>query len=374
MNPSPVLAPTLAGADFSWRLVERAGEGATSVVYKARHQVSGVWAALKVIPADLGEIAFRGVALLGQLDRRWGPSLLDAGVIPKGTTPDLPLGARFAALTWTEGEPLDRYGRVDRERLAARVAHGVGRALAELHEAGIRHGDVKPANIILASHESVRDAAADRTCTLVDLGLAARIGVDGLRGATPRYLAPEVVGTLDAGPEADLYALGAVLAEVLSPDPRDRSEAETMGSLACEPARWAEALLTRAPGGRPSASWIADRAARWLRLAEDPAEEARARVVHVKRAYLAARKGELVETSSPSAEVMGRPREWLEEAFGWRAKLGVSPERGLALGPTGPLSRARWIISLVGPAASNWPLGADLGADEELAERLVALA
>jgi serine/threonine-protein kinase PknK len=374
MNPSPVLAPTLAGADFSWRLVAVAGEGATSVVYRARHLVSGAWAALKVIPADLGEIAIREVALLGQLDRRWGPALLDAGVIPKGTNPDLPLGARFAALSWTEGERLDRRGHVDRERLAARVAHGVGRALAELHEAGIRHGDVKPANIILASHESVRDSAADRTCTLVDLGLAARIGVDGLRGATPRYLAPEVVGTLDAGPEADLYALGAVLAEVLEPEPRDRSEAEAMAGLACEPARWAEALLTRAPGGRPSASWIADRAARWLRLAEDPAEEARARVVHVKRAYLAARKRELIEASSPSAEVMGRPREWLEEAFGWRAKLGILPESGVPLGPMGALSRARWILSLVGAAASSWPLGADLGPDEELAERLVALA
>jgi serine/threonine-protein kinase PknK len=376
MSTSPTLTSTLAGAEFPWQLLRRAGAGATAVVYEARHGISGARAALKVIPASLGAVAFQEIALLGQLDRRWGPTLLDAGVVPKGI-PELPPGSRFAALDWVEGEILDPDCCPDRERLAARVAHGVGRGLAELHEAGVRHGDVKPANIILARHESVRDAAADRTCTLVDLGLAARIDGEGLRGGTPHYLAPEVLATLDAGPEADLYALGAVLVDILEPERGGRgglSGEARLSGLACEPARWAEALLTRAPGGRPSAAWIADRAARLLQLNEDPDENARARAIHVKRAYLAARKRELVEASCPSADVTGRPRQWLEEAFGWRAKLGVLPVAPLALGSTGALARARWIVSLVGPAASNWPLGVDLGTDEELADRLVALA
>jgi transcriptional regulator with GAF, ATPase, and Fis domain/tetratricopeptide (TPR) repeat protein len=330
-------------------------------------------AALKVIPPSLGDIALQEVALLGQLERQWGPALLDAGVIPNGFA-GLPPGYRFIALAWVEGKSLDSRRGVNGDRLAARVAHGVGRSLAELHEAGVRHGDVKPANIILSPRESARDSSSDQTCTLVDLGLASPTDAKGLRGGTARYLAPEVLETLDAGPEADLYALGTVLAEILLSESESTSSARRLSDLAGEPARWAEALLTHAPGGRPSASWLADQAARWLHLAEDANEGARARVVHVKRAYLAARKLDLLGASSAADNVRGRPREWLEQSFACRTKVGMLPHAGVRLGPMRPLARQRWLVALVGPIASNWPIGGDLGTDEELAERLVALA
>ena len=234
--PQPALASPLAASAFPWHVVGRAGEGATAVVYKAEHATTGATAALKVLRKDLGELALREIALLGKLDRRWGPSLLDAGVIPSGT-PELPGGSLYVATAWIDGRAIDPRRAADRERLAAQVAHGVGRALAELHEAGVRHGDVKPANIVLSEHPPRHDAADDRACTLVDLGLAARIGADGLRGGTPRYLAPEALERLDAGPEADLFALGAVLAEILAPDIESFSEVQRLTRLPCEPAR-----------------------------------------------------------------------------------------------------------------------------------------
>jgi serine/threonine-protein kinase PknK len=359
---SPPLASTLAGPTFPWRPLRRAGEGATAVVYEAEHRVSGVRVALKIVPTELGDIALREIVLLAQIDRQWGPLLVDAGVIPAGT--ELPSGARFAAMAWVDGEVLDPRRAVDRAHLAARVAHGVGRALAELHEAGVRHGDVKPTNILLARP----------SVTLVDLGLAARIGVDGLRGGTPRYLAPEVLANREAGPEADLYALGAVLAELLDPTLSDFADVSSLSSLSAEPARWAEALLARAPGGRPSAAWVARRAARWLKLPEDAEEEARARELHVKRAYIAARQHELAGASAVAAEVLGRPRMWLSEALSWAAKVGTKPLAGGEIGRIGNIARARWIVSLVGPAAATWPLGPDLGSDESLVDRLLALA
>jgi transcriptional regulator with GAF, ATPase, and Fis domain len=310
----------------------------------------------------------REVALLGQLDRRWGPALLDAGVVPEGAA-GLSAGARFVATTWIEGEALHPARVGDRERLAARVAHGVGRALAELHEAGVRHGDVKPANILIS----------DRTCTLVDLGLAARIGIDAVIGGTPRYLAPDWLATRDtAGPEADLFALGLVLAEILEPEILSAGElaaAHTrLASRESEPARWAEALLTRSPGGRPSASWVADRAAQWLGLAPDAKEDARARVARVKRAYLAARVRELPSVSEVLPEVGGLPRAWLAQALAWKAKIAPSSGESQGISVMGTLARARWLVSLVGPPASSWPLGSEMGTDEELADRLVALA
>jgi serine/threonine protein kinase len=138
----------LAGEGFVWRPLEQAGEGSSAIVFKAQHRTSGQLAALKVVKGELGDVALREIALLGQLDRRWGPALFDAGVVPEGVT-GLPSGARFVATEWIEGEALDPRRATDRERLAAYVAHGVGRALAELHEAGVRHGDVQPAHSLL---------------------------------------------------------------------------------------------------------------------------------------------------------------------------------------------------------------------------------
>jgi serine/threonine-protein kinase PknK len=372
----PALAYALAGQPFPWQVLSRAGEGASAVVYKVQHATSGAIAALKVVRRDFGELALREMALLGQLDRRWGPSLLDAGVIPEGIA-DLPVGARFVATAWIDGHALDAHARravSDRDLVAAQVAHGVGRALAELHEAGVRHGDVKPANIILSEHAPTRDAADDRACTLVDLGLAAKIGAEGLQGGTPRYLAPEVIERLDAGPEADLFALGAVLAEILLPDLASFKDLGSLARAPSEPARWAEALLTHAPGGRPAAAWLASRAAKWLELAADPGEDARARESHVKRAYLGARGRELDGASQIAPSVGGLPRAWLEETLRWKAKLGGGAKGGGTIGSMAPLARSRWLLSLVGGAAASWPLGADTGTDEELAERLTGLA
>src|ERR1019366_6433414 len=169
----------------------------------------------------------------------------------------------------------------DRERTAARVAHSVGRALEELHQAGVHHGDVKPTNVLLARHEPRRDAASDRGATLIDLGLAGDVGAPAL-GGTPRYASPELSERGESGPAADLWALGLVLAEILDPrvarsdDPR--AAVAAWGGAESEPARWVHALLAAAPGGRPSASWIASRTARWLGLARDEQEARLARV------------------------------------------------------------------------------------------------
>ncbi|MBK6696941.1 MAG: sigma 54-interacting transcriptional regulator [Myxococcales bacterium] len=297
----------------------------------------------------------REAALLRRLALRFGPRLV--AVVDEPTSP------LTVVLEWVDGAALGAHPPPlpvsDRERLAAIVAHGVGRALAELHELGIRHGDVKPANIVLhGDHVPTRDAADDRGATLIDLSLATGTS-DALVGATPAYLAPEVL--LDArwvGPETDLFAFGVVL--------RDLSGGVGEASL------WAAALMAREPGARPRAAFVADRAAAWLGLRDDAEDRRAARVTAVRRAYLRVRERDLSRAASLSADVRGLPRTWLEEACGFASPPAGGDAKAAPLGPLDAVARARWLTALVGTPPDG---GALEGLDEAtLAERLVGLA
>jgi serine/threonine-protein kinase PknK len=353
----------------AWERLERVGEGATSVVWRARHGHGGQLVALKVAREDadsVGAVA-REAILLARVGRRWGPALVDAG-------------ATFLATEWVAGSPLDAKvlpAKANREQLAAVVAHALGRGLEELHQAGIRHGDVKPQNVLRGTRHPSRDVAAERGATLIDLGLADDIGAQP-RGGTPRYASPELRERGEAGPESDLWALGLVLAEILDVRVAEASNPLAVMSAwseAGEPARWVRALLARAPGGRPSAHWVATRAARWLGLRADPTEAASRRVDQVRRTYLAARAPDVRPGAQPSATIGEPARGWLREACEWARRLSPAQEgTTTSIEPMGAVRRARWLVSLVGPSASAWPIGGEDRSEGEMVERAVALA
>jgi transcriptional regulator with GAF, ATPase, and Fis domain len=369
------LAARASGA-FGWRLVELAGEGATSAVWRA--EKDGVVAALKVASSADGFVGREAVVLAG-LQRRWGPALLDCGSVPDGASGLRP-GARFVATDWVDGEPLGSAKAKARNRteLAAIVAHGVGRALDELHAMGVRHGDVKPANVLVGTKRPTRDSAEERGATLIDMGLAVRVTGEGASGGTMRYLAPELRRGEAATPAADLYALGLVLAEVLVPGLAEASD--PVAALANERIAapfdgFIAALLAAAPGARPSAGWLADRAARFLELAADAGEAIAARRARVRRAYLAVHGDEVRAGASIAAAITGEPRAWLDEAVALADRLSSSRGQDdvkASIEPLDSLGTARWVVALVGPAASSWALPER--SDSVLAERLLALS
>ena len=101
---------------------------------------------------------------------------------------------------------------------AAPLIETVARAIHEAHRLGIVHRDLKPANVLLAP---------DGTPKVADFGLAKWVGVEtGLTRTSwvvgsPSYMAPEQAEgkVRSISPAADVYALGAILYELLAGRP-----------------------------------------------------------------------------------------------------------------------------------------------------------
>src|SRR4051794_3312770 len=97
---------------------------------------------------------------------------------------------------------------------AARLAAEVAAALAEAHELGVIHRDLKPDNILLLGGD-------DRPETrLTDFGIARVLNTPGLTTpnavvGTPHYLSPEAFHGAATSPAADVYALGVLIYEMV---------------------------------------------------------------------------------------------------------------------------------------------------------------
>jgi serine/threonine-protein kinase len=129
-------------------------------------------------------------------------------------------GELYMVMEYLLGEPLAqaiaRAVRFPVER-ALPIAIEIARALAFAHHEGIVHRDLKAKNVML-----VREGDAQETVKLLDFGLAKIEGDDlvltrpGIAMGSPRYMAPEQItaGTIDT--RSDIYALGALLFEMIA--------------------------------------------------------------------------------------------------------------------------------------------------------------
>ncbi len=197
-----------------FRLVERAGAGASGLVYRAVDETTGREVAIK-ISSGTGEIASeerfqREIRILADLDSPHVVRYVGDGRDEEGRP--------FLAVEWLEGEDLAK--RLRREPLSGpelkQVLMQAALGLAALHRRGVVHRDVKPANLFLTEVDGALKV------TVIDLGVAfwrvdPGMTLEGTMIGTPHYMSPEqVLGSGVVTPATDVFSLGVVAFELVA--------------------------------------------------------------------------------------------------------------------------------------------------------------
>jgi eukaryotic-like serine/threonine-protein kinase len=224
-----------------YQLLEVISSGGMATVWKARDTRLGRLVALKrPHPAPPGD---ESVVRLGREARAAAalnhPNLIT--VYDFGTDATGP----YLVMELVDGPTLqDMVGRLDADEVVD-LGSRLAAALAVIHDAGIVHRDVKPANVIMS----------ERGPLLTDFGIAtdpdatAEITQPGMVVATPSYAAPEVLAGQPPTPVSDVYSLGVVIDELIrrsdvTPDPGiDQAIA---------------AAVAESPADRPDAAGLAE--------------------------------------------------------------------------------------------------------------------
>ena len=197
----------------NYRLIERLGAGGMGEVWRAEDRKLLRQVAIKILPAQLAADAewkerfFREARTIAQLNH---PNIATIYGIDEHE------GQLFIAMELVEGQPLSAMIArgpmlpADAVRIAIHAADG----LAEAHDKGIIHRDVKPDNILVSK----------RAVKVLDFGIAKNVGgtadpaltQGGMVMGTPHYMSPEQAMGRAVDPRTDIFSLGVVLYEMLS--------------------------------------------------------------------------------------------------------------------------------------------------------------
>lgn len=199
-----------------YEVVRWLGEGGMGVVYEAVHVDIDQRVALKILRREYSSDA-AVVRLFRQEARATGQLATDA-IAQVRDFVELPDGRLMIAMEFLEGRDLHGAirGPMDPARMIG-ILRQCCKALAEVHDHGLVHRDVKPENIFL----TVAQGRADKV-KLLDFGIAMFVDGDAsdrLVGGTPGFVAPEAILFGEVGPALDQFALGSVAYAMLTGRP-----------------------------------------------------------------------------------------------------------------------------------------------------------
>ncbi len=255
--PSSRLALALADR---YRLDRELGAGGMATVYLARDLKHDRDVAIKVLKPELaqsltGERFLREIAITARLNHLHILALLDSGADASG---ELLYYVMPVAIGPSLRDRLAEAGALPVSE-ALRLASDVTEALVHAHGHGIVHRDIKPDNIMLTEGHAI----------VVDFGIAKAVGASlqnatltsaGTSLGTPAYMAPEqAAGEDDIDHRADIYAVGAMLYEMLAGAPPFTGTFQQV--VLAKMAKDAPALVTR---GTPVPPAVAQLVARCL--------------------------------------------------------------------------------------------------------------
>ena len=220
---APLESPDSRPPDIPGYEVEAVlGRGGMGVVYKARHLRLNRIVALKMLLTG----AYAGPRERARFQREAEAvaNLRHPSIVQVYDVGDHD-GCPYFTMELLEGGSLAQslVGKPQPAQQTAALLSTLAEAVQVAHQAGVVHRDLKPANILLTSEGLPK---------IADFGLArhseseAALTLSGAPIGTPSYMAPEqAIGNAGAiGPASDIYALGALLYEMLTGRPPFRAE------------------------------------------------------------------------------------------------------------------------------------------------------
>ena len=199
-----------------YEVLEEVGEGATSIVYRAKHRESGDIVALKVMRFDAKKAKMaRRLKKLFMTEAALATRVQHPNIVQIYAA-EIEEDCAYIAMEFVQGVALREFCTFDKLLPPHRVVEVIFKCSMALDFAGRRgivHRDIKPDNILLSNDGEVK---------IMDFGLALNLRKSGADSTfimgvgSPAYMSPEQIKDYPLNIQSDIYSLGAVMFEMLT--------------------------------------------------------------------------------------------------------------------------------------------------------------